>query len=158
VKTYVPNVAATAAKWWIVDAAGQNLGRLSTQIAAVLRGKHRPDFAPHLDLGDHVVVINASSVAVTGNRMADKRYYRHSGYPGGLHERTLEELMGSHPERVVKLAVRGMLPRGRLGRQLLGKLRVYSAAEHPHAPQQPVALPIKDTSRAERRAEQGARS
>lgn len=146
-KTYVPDREAATAKWWVVDAAGQNLGRLSTQVAAVLRGKHRPDFAPHLDLGDHIVVINAANVAVTGNRLADKRYARHSGYPGGLHERTLENLMASHPDRVIKLAVRGMLPRGRLGRQLLGKLRVYATAEHPHAAQQPQPLPFKDTSR-----------
>lgn len=146
-KTYVPDRAATAATWWVVDAAGQNLGRTATQIAAVLRGKHRPDFAPHLDLGDHVVVVNASAIAVTGNRLADKRYYRHSGYPGGLRERTLGELLAAQPDRVVKLAVRGMLPRGRLGRQLLGKLRVYGGPEHPHAAQSPQPMPFHDTSR-----------
>lgn len=141
-RTYSPKPNDVAAQWWVVDAQGQTLGRLATRVAHVLRGKHRPQFAPHADLGDHVVVVNAVKVAVTGGKMKQKMYYRHSGYVGGLREMTLAEMMNRHPERVIELAVKGMLPRGRLGRQLLGKLRVYAGPDHPHTGQQPVPLAV----------------
>lgn len=139
-KTYVPSHKNLESTWWLVDAEGQTLGRLATQIASILRGKHRPEVTPHLDLGDHVIVINAAKVAVTGTRLDSKMYHRHSGYPGGLRSTTLRELLARQPERVIKLAVRGMLPRGRLGRRHLGKLRVYEGADHPHVAQAPVAF------------------
>lgn len=144
-RTYTPKLADVERKWWVVDADGQNLGRLASGIAQRLRGKHRPDFTPHLDLGDHVIVINAGRLAVTGARMADKKYYSHSGYPGGLSETNLAGMMERHPDRVLKLAVKGMLPRNRLGRAMIKKLRVYGGAEHPHAAQKPSILVI-DTS------------
>lgn len=144
-RTYVPKTSAADRQWWVVDADGQNLGRLASAIAVRLRGKHRPDFTPHLDLGDHVIVINAARIATTGNRAADKMYYSHSGYPGGLRETNLGDLLAKHPDRVLKLAVRGMLPRNRLGRAMIKKLRVYGGAEHPHAAQRPRML-IVDTS------------
>lgn len=144
-RTYIPKASAADRQWWVVDADGQNLGRLASAIAVRLRGKHRPDFTPHLDLGDHVIVINASRIATTGNRAADKMYYSHSGYPGGLRETNLGELLAKHPDRVLKLAVRGMLPRNRLGRAMIKKLRVYGGAEHPHAAQRPRML-VVDTS------------
>lgn len=150
-KTYVPKVEDRSEQWWVVDAEGQNLGRLSTRIASVLRGKHRADYTPHLDLGDYVVVVNADKIEVTGNRMEQKRYYRHSGYPGGLREATLQEMMQKHPERVIRLAVRGMLPRTRLGRRQIGKLKVYAGPEHPHAAQAPQEMVI-ETKRAQREA------
>ncbi len=136
-KTYVPNLKDADKTWWLVDADGQNLGRLATQIASVLRGKHRPEVTPHLDLGDHVIVVNAEKIVVTGNRLDGKMYHRHSGYPGGLRSMNLRDMLDRHPDRVLKLAVKGMLPRGRLGRQHLTKLRVYSGAEHPHEAQVP---------------------
>lgn len=144
-RTYVPKTSAADRQWWVVDADGQNLGRLASAIAVRLRGKHRPDFTPHLDLGDHVIVINAARIATTGNRAADKMYYSHSGYPGGLRETNLGDLLAKHPDRVLKLAVRGMLPRNRLGRAMIKKLRVYGGAEHPHAAQRPRML-VVDTS------------
>lgn len=144
-RTYVPKASATDRQWWVVDADGQNLGRLASAIAVRLRGKHRPDYTPHLDLGDHVIVINAARIATTGSRAADKMYYSHSGYPGGLRETNLGELLAKHPDRVLKLAVRGMLPRNRLGRAMIKKLRVYGGAEHPHAAQRPRML-VVDTS------------
>ncbi|MEO8082323.1 MAG: 50S ribosomal protein L13 [Ardenticatenales bacterium] len=144
-RTYTPKMSEVERQWWVVDADGQNLGRLASAIATRLRGKHRPDFTPHLDLGDHVIVINAALIATTGARLADKMYYSHSGYPGGLAETSLGELLAKHPDRVLKLAVRGMLPRNRLGRAMIKKLRVYGGAEHPHAAQKPNML-VVDTS------------
>ena len=144
-RTYTPKLSDVERNWWVVDADGQNLGRLASAIAQRLRGKHRPDFTPHLDLGDHVIVVNASRIATTGARMADKMYYTHSGYPGGLRESNLASMMDKHPDRVLKLAVKGMLPRNRLGRAMIKKLRVYGGAEHPHAAQKPLILVI-DTS------------
>lgn len=152
-KTYVPKVGDRSAEWWLVDAEGQNLGRLSSRIAAVLRGKHRADYTPHLDLGDHIVVVNAEKIEVTGDRMAQKRYFRHSGYPSGLREATLEEMLTKHPERVLRLAVRGMLPRTRLGRSQLAKLKVYAGPEHPHAAQAPRTMEIRTK---QKQAEQAA--
>lgn len=151
-KTYVPKVGDRSEEWWLVDAEGQNLGRLSSRIAAVLRGKHRADYTPHLDLGDHVVVVNAEKIEVTGNRMAQKRYFRHSGYPSGLREATLEEMLSKHPERVLRLAVRGMLPRTRLGRGQLAKLKVYAGPEHPHAAQSPRTMEMQTKQKQAERA------
>lgn len=121
--------------WHVVDADGQTLGRLASGVATVLRGKHKPTFSPHLDMGDNVVVVNAEKIKVTGNKMADKIYYRHSGYMGGLKQQTLKELMTKNPSRVIELAVRGMLPKNRLGRQILRHLKVYAGPNHPHVAQ-----------------------
>lgn len=147
-RTYLAREEGRRPQWWLVDAEGQTLGRMATRIATILRGKHRPHYCPSQDLGDHVVVVNAARLNVTGNKLAEKRYYRHSGYPGGLSERTLEDMLARHPERVVRLAVHGMLPRGKLRSQLLGKLKVYARGEHPHQAQAPRAWPV-----AERREE-----
>lgn len=127
-------------KWWVVDADGQNLGRLSTVIAETLSGKRSPWFTRHRDTGDFVVVVNAEKIAVTGKKMTDKRYYRHSGYPGGIKSRTLAEQLERGPEEVLRRAVRGMLPRNRLGRAQLRKLKIYAGGEHPHAAQKPESL------------------
>jgi large subunit ribosomal protein L13 len=140
IKTYIPRTGDVTAQWWLIDAQDLVLGRLATKIATLLRGKHKPEFTPHLDLGDYVVVVNAEKVAVTGNRMTEKMYYRYSGYPGGLAEETLSDLLKRQPDRVIRLAVRGMLPRNRLGRQMLDKLKVYPGLEHPHQGQAPQAL------------------
>lgn len=121
--------------WHVVDAEGQTLGRLATVVAGMLRGKHKPSYTPHLDMGDHVVVVNASKIKVTGNKMSDKIYYRHTGYMGGLKERTLAEMIEKHPERVIEVAVRGMLPKNKLGRKILKHLKVYSGPDHPHEAQ-----------------------
>src|SRR5438445_3828871 len=132
-KTYVATPATRERNWLVVDAAGKTLGRLATQIADLLRGKGKPTFTPHVDVGDFVVVVNAEKIRVTGNKLAAKRYYRHSGYPGGLRSRTLAEQLERGPEEVIRRAVRGMLPRNRLGRTQLTKLKVYAGADHPHA-------------------------
>lgn len=121
--------------WHVIDADGQTLGRLATQIAELLRGKHKPSFSPHLDVGDNVIVVNATRIKVTGNKLQDKIYYRHTGYMGGLKERPLSEMLEKHPERVMELAVRGMLPRNKLGRKQLKHLFVYAGPDHPHAAQ-----------------------
>ncbi len=128
--------------WYVVDAAGKTLGRLSTEIARRLRGKHKPEFTPHVDTGDYIVVVNAEKVRVTGKKATDKMYYRHSEFPGGLKSMNFEKLIDHAPERVIQLAVKGMLPRNPLGRAMLGKLKVYAGAEHPHAAQQPAQLDI----------------
>ncbi len=142
-KTYSPKASELTHKWYLVDAKDKVLGRLATEIATRLRGKHKAEFAPHMDNGDFIVVINCEKIKVTGNKLADKKYYRHSGYVGGLHEITLEKLLASHPERVLMNAVRGMLPKNRLGRAMLKKLKVYAGPEHPHAAQNPQQLAIK---------------
>jgi large subunit ribosomal protein L13 len=126
--------------WYVIDARGQTLGRLATQIASILRGKHKSIFTPHVDCGDYVVVVNAEKVHVTGQKMVQKRYYRHSGYPGGLKEISLQDQLQKFPERVIEAAVRGMLPRNRLGRQMFKKLKVYAGPNHPHQAQQPKEL------------------
>ena len=136
-KTYVANANDRERNWLVVDATGQTLGRLATQIAETLRGKRKPTYTPHIDTGDFVIVVNAEKIAVTGNKLADKRYYRHSGYPGGLRSRTLQEMLDRRPEEVIRKAVRGMMPRNRLGRKQLTKLKVYAGPDHPHAAQQP---------------------
>jgi len=127
----------------VVDASGQTLGRLATQIADALRGKRKPEYTPHCDVGDFVIVVNAERIAVTGNKMADKLYHRHSGYPGGLRTRTLEEMLERRPEDVIRLAVKGMLPRNRLARQQLRKLKVYKGPDHPHVAQKPEPMEIR---------------
>ncbi|MBS1261183.1 MAG: 50S ribosomal protein L13 [Calditrichaeota bacterium] len=128
--------------WYEVDAAGQVLGRLASRIATVLRGKHKPTFSPHVDGGDFVVVINADKVRVTGRKLAQKRYLWHTGYPGRQRQRTLAQMLEKHPDRVVRKAVWGMLPKGPLGRKQIKKLKVYAAAEHPHAAQKPQPFPL----------------
>ncbi len=123
--------------WWVIDAEGENLGRLATKVATVLRGKHKPTYTPHIDGGDYVIVINASKVNLTGNKLDDKIYYNHSGYTGGLRERTARTMRDDYPVEMVERAVKGMLPKGRLGRQMYKKLFVYAGNEHPHAAQKP---------------------
>ena len=134
-KTYSLKGAEIDKQWQVIDAAGQVLGRLATQVAILLRGKHKPTFSAHLDMGDFVVVVNADKVRVTGNKMEDKTYYRHTGYMGGLKTINLSRMMERHPERVIELAVRGMLPRNRLGRHLHRHLKVYAGPDHPHQAQ-----------------------
>ena len=128
--------------WYVVDATDKTLGRLSTEIARRLRGKHKPEYTPHVDTGDYIVVVNAEKVRVTGNKAQDKMYYRHTGYPGGLKEMSFEKLIDHKPERVIELAVKGMLPRTPLGRDMLRKLKVYASSEHPHTAQQPIELKL----------------
>jgi len=140
VRTYNPKAADIQRAWHVVDAEGLVLGRLASEVARVLRGKHKPIYAPHIDTGDHVVIVNASKIAVGGAKGTDKLYYRHSGYPGGLRHETFEHLLARSPERVVRLAVKGMLPKGPLGRHMLKKLKVYGGPTHPHQAQQPQPL------------------
>jgi ribosomal protein L13, bacterial type len=142
VKTYAVKAGEIERHWWVVDATDQTLGRLATRIATLLEGKHKPIYSPHLDTGDHVVVINAAKVKVTGNKLTQKQYYRHSNYPGGLKEESLQALMARKPEIVIERAVKGMLPRNRLGRAMIKKMKVYSGAEHPHQAQQPTAAEL----------------
>jgi len=142
-KTYVATPANRERAWLVVDANGKNLGRLAAQIAETLRGKRKPEYTPHGDVGDFVSVVNAEKIAVTGNKRVEKRYYRHSGYPGGLRSRTLEEMLTRRPEEVIRLAVKGMVPRTRLGRAQLRKLKVYAGPEHPHKAQQPTAVAME---------------
>jgi len=146
VTTYAVKASEIERSWFVVDATDQTLGRLATRIATLLEGKHKPIYSPHLDTGDHVVVINAAKVKVTGNKLLQKSYYRHSGYPGGLRATSYEELLTKRPERAIELAVKGMLPHNRLGRKLIGKLKVYAGAEHPHAAQQPKPFEIKQVA------------
>ena len=142
-KTFVATPATRERNWLVVDANGQTLGRLATQIAIALRGKNKPTYTPHVDTGDFVIVVNAEKIAVTGNKLADKKYYRHSGYPGGLKTRTLAEQLERRPEEVIRKAVKGMLPRNRLGRAQLTKLKVYAGPDHPHAAQKPEPMEIE---------------
>jgi large subunit ribosomal protein L13 len=142
-KTYVATPDSRERNWLVVDASGKTLGRLATQIADRLRGKRKPEYTPHIDVGDFVIVVNAERISVTGNKRQEKRYYRHSGYPGGLRSRTLEEMLARRPEEVIRLAVKGMLPRTRLGRAQLRKLKVYAGPDHPHAAQKPEPLEVE---------------
>jgi large subunit ribosomal protein L13 len=142
VKTYTAKAGEIERRWYVVDARDRTLGRLATQVAGVLRGKHRPIFSPHLDAGDFVIVINAEKIRVTGKKLETKRYYRYSGYLGGLKSTVLSEQLKRHPERVLSHAVRGMLPKNRLGRAMLKKLKVYAGPEHPHAAQKPEPLEL----------------
>ena len=141
-ETFTPTPSDIAREWWVVDAEGLPLGRLASEVAMLLRGKHKPTFAPHVDGGDFVIVVNAARVAVTGAKETSKVYYRHSGYPGGLRSETLEELRQRKPERIITRAVTGMLPKNRLGRKMASKLKVYPGPEHPHASQQPKPLEL----------------
>jgi large subunit ribosomal protein L13 len=139
-KTYVANSSDREREWVLLDANGKTLGRLATQIADLLRGKRKPRYTPHVDTGDFVVVINAEKIAVTGKKRTDKRYYRHSGYPGGLRSRSFEEMIARRPEQVLRLAVKGMMPRNRLARKQITKLKIYAGPEHPHEAQKPRIL------------------
>jgi large subunit ribosomal protein L13 len=142
VRTYSPKPGEITRQWHVIDATDVVLGRLASQIAQLLRGKHKPIFAPHMDTGDFVIIVNASKVALTGNKREQKVAYRHSGYPGGLKQVGYTELLARRPDRAVELAVKGMLPHNRLGRQLIKKLKVYAGPEHPHAAQQPKPFEI----------------
>jgi ribosomal protein L13, bacterial type len=139
-KTFSPTPKDINREWYVVDADNQVLGRLAAQIAHRLRGKHKPEFAPHMDNGDFIIVVNCEKIRVTGNKMADKMYYRHSGYVGGLKETSLEKLLAKRPQLALMHAIKGMLPKNRLGRAMLKKLRIYAGAEHPHAAQTPAPL------------------
>jgi large subunit ribosomal protein L13 len=142
-RTYVATKENRQRDWVVVDAAGKTLGRLATQVADTLRGKRKPEYTPHCDVGDFVIVVNAEKVAVTGNKREDKLYYRHSGYPGGLRSRTLGDMLERRPEEVIRLAVKGMMPRNRLARAQLRKLKVYAGPDHPHEAQKPAPMEIE---------------
>lgn len=141
-KTYTATPATREREWVVVDAEGKNLGRLATQIADMLRGKRKPEYTPHIDTGDFVVVVNAGKITVTGNKLTEKKYRRHTGYPGGLRERSLEEMLERRPEEVIRKAVQGMMPKNRLGRAQLRKLKVYTGTDHPHEAQMPRTVEI----------------
>jgi large subunit ribosomal protein L13 len=141
-KTFSAKPADVRRDWFVVDAAGKTLGRLSTEIASRLRGKHKPEYTPHVDTGDHIVVVNAEKVRVTGNKRKDKMYHHHTGYIGSLKSISFEKLIEEKPERVIQFAVKGMLPRGPLGRKMFSKLHVFAGPDHNHAAQQPIALEI----------------
>lgn len=141
-KTFSAKPETVVQDWYVVDAEGKTLGRLSTEIARRLRGKHKPEYTPHVDTGDYIVVVNAEKVRVTGNKASDKMYYRHSGYPGGIKSMSFKQLIDRAPERAIETAVKGMLPRNPLGREMYRKLKVYAGTEHPHAAQQPMPLEL----------------
>jgi len=139
-RTFTPKPADSTSDWYVVDAAGAPLGRLASEVATLIRGKHKPTYAPHVDGGDHVVVVNASLVQVTGRKETDKYYYRHSGYPGGLRADSFERMRERYPERIIEVAVKGMLPKSKLGRKMAKKLKVYAGPDHPHASQRPTPI------------------
>jgi large subunit ribosomal protein L13 len=141
-KTYIAKSETVQRDWYLVDASGKTLGRLASELARRQRGKHKPVFTPHVDTGDYLIVVNAEKIAVTGNKLADKKYHRFTGYVGNLKTETLSQALERHPERVIEIAVKGMLPKGPLGRAMYRKLKVYKGAEHPHAAQQPQTLDI----------------
>ena len=145
-KTYSPKAKDIERQWWVIDAADKTLGKVATQVANLLMGKHKPIYAPHIDTGDYVVIINAAKVKVTGKKAEQKMYYRHSGYPGGLKSQSFEELFDKEPNRVIELAVKGMLPHNRLGRAMIKKLKIYPGNEHPHQAQ----ISFHQTERSER--------
>ena len=142
-KTYMANNQTVERQWFVVDAKEQRLGRLSTEVATILRGKHKPTFTPHVDGGDYVIVINAKEIELTGKKWDQKKYYRHSQYPGGLRTTTAKVMNATHPERLIEFAIKGMLPKGRLGRQMYKKLFVYAGEAHPHTAQKPQVLELK---------------
>jgi large subunit ribosomal protein L13 len=142
-KTYFAKNEYKDHKWYIIDASDKILGRMASQIAKVLRGKHKPEYTPHADVGDYVIVINASKIKVTGNKEQNKMYYRHSGFPGGIKERTLEKQREKDPTEIIELAIKGMLPKNPLGRSMLSKLKVYKGVDHPHIAQQPTNLHLE---------------
>ena len=145
-RTFSPKAGDIQRQWHVIDASDVVLGRLASHVAILLRGKHKPIFAPHIDTGDFVVVVNAEKVALSGNKLQDKRAYRHSGYPGGIHSVSYGELLAKHPERVIEKAVKGMLPKNSLGRNMLRKLKVYAGPDHPHQAQQPTPFTIKQVA------------
>ncbi len=142
-KTFMQTKETVDRKWYVVDAEGKTLGRLASQVATVLKGKHKPTYTPHIDCGDYVIIINAEKVKLTGNKLDDKMYYNHSGYPGGLRERTAKVMIEKYPTEMIERAVKGMLPKGRLGRQMYKKLFVYAGENHEHQAQKPVVLEVK---------------
>jgi large subunit ribosomal protein L13 len=142
VKTYAVKASEIERRWWLVDASDQTLGRLATRVATLLEGKHKAIYSPTIDTGDHVVIINAAKIKVTGNKLQQKSYYRHSGYPGGLKEESLEAVLARKPELVIERAVKGMLPRNRIGRAMFKKMKVYTGANHPHQAQQPTVVEL----------------
>ena len=146
-KTYVPKLDQISRQWWLVDATGLTLGRLATEVATRLHGKHKPTFTPFLDTGDHVIVVNAEKVVLTGRKLETKMYRRYSGYPGGLKEVTAGKMQQKYPERLIEFAVKGMLPKGPLGRKMFRKLKVYAGGEHPHRAQSPQPLELPGASR-----------
>jgi large subunit ribosomal protein L13 len=148
VRTYSPKPSEITRSWHVVDGDGAILGRLASEVAGLLRGKHKPIYAPHLDTGDHVIVVNAAQVVMSAGKAEKLKIYRHSGYPGGLRAQTYAELLAARPEEAVRRAVRGMLPKGRLGRRMLGKLKVYAGPTHPHAAQKPQPYDLRATRRA----------
>ena len=147
-RTFTPKPSDITRTWHVIDAEDAILGRLATEVATLLRGKHKPIYAPHVDTGDHVVIVNASKLAIDPRKRVQKTYYRHSGYPGGIRSESLEHLLARNPERVIRLAVRRMLPKGPLGRQMLKKLKIYAGPTHPHQAQQPVARALPERAKA----------
>lgn len=141
--TFMANDNTVNREWFVVDAEGERLGRLASEVAAVLRGKHKPTYTPHVDTGDHVIIVNAEKIELTGNKLTDKKYYRHSQYPGGLKERNANEMRNNYSQKMLETAIKGMLPKGPLGRKMLKKLHVYSGPEHKNQAQQPKAYEIK---------------
>ena len=141
-KTYAVKASEIERRWWLVDASDQTLGRLATRVATLLEGKHKAIYSPTIDTGDHVVIINAAKIKVTGNKLQQKSYYRHSGYPGGLKEESLEAVLARKPELVIERAVKGMLPRNRIGRAMFKKMKVYTGANHPHQAQRPTVVEL----------------
>jgi large subunit ribosomal protein L13 len=152
--THVVKESELRHNWYTIDAAGKILGRVASDVAYILHGKHKPNFTPSMDNGDYVIVLNAEKIAVTGDRLSSKMYYRHSGYPGGLRATTMDRMLQTHPERVIEQAVRGMLPKNKLGEAMLKKIRVYAGSDHPHEGQQPVDIAeVLDAGRATVRAQ-----
>ncbi|KHD85708.1 50S ribosomal protein L13 [Heyndrickxia ginsengihumi] len=141
--TYMANANNIERKWYVVDAEGKTLGRLASEVASILRGKHKPTFTPHVDTGDHVIILNASKIELTGKKLTDKIYYRHTQFAGGLKQRTANEMRTNYPEQMLELAIKGMLPKGSLGRQMFKKLHVYAGAEHPHEAQKPEVYELR---------------
>ncbi|MBS4193329.1 50S ribosomal protein L13 [Bacillus sp. FJAT-49705] len=141
--TFMANSSNIERKWYVVDAEGKTLGRLASEVASILRGKHKPTFTPHVDTGDHVIILNAAKIELTGNKLNDKIYYRHTNHPGGLKTRTANEMRTNYPERMLELAIKGMLPKNTLGRQMFKKLHVYAGAEHKHQAQQPEVYELR---------------
>ncbi|BCB02020.1 50S ribosomal protein L13 [Bacillus sp. AFS015802] len=141
--TYMAKANQIDRKWFVVDAEGKTLGRLSSEVASILRGKHKPTFTPHVDTGDHVIILNASKIELTGKKLTDKIYYRHTNHPGGLKQRTALEMRTNYSEKMLELTIKGMLPKGSLGRQMFKKLHVYAGAEHPHQAQQPEVYELR---------------
>ena len=147
VKTYTPTIETVERAWYVVDATNLNLGRLASQIAHILRGKHKTTFAPHMDTGDYVIVLNAGKITVTGDKLDNEFYYRHSQYPGGFRQTSMRDMLRTHPERVIETAVKGMLPHNRLGREMIKKLKVYKGNTHPHQAQQPQVLEVSEAKK-----------